>query len=103
MSISFSYSAFTNQPTKFDFRFADQHLPLKDDDNDRFSDINTFRGAHWRGRDCNDSDPNVYPGRKPVDFDQNMDYNCNGIFVSHKTPYFFDGGHRLNLVDSNPF
>ena len=40
------------------------HLPLMDEDGDDFAPDGTtdawFRGGDWRGRDCNDTDPNVY-------------------------------------------
>uniref|UniRef100_A0A8D2P3A4 Acyloxyacyl hydrolase n=1 Tax=Zosterops lateralis melanops TaxID=1220523 RepID=A0A8D2P3A4_ZOSLA len=42
----------------------------------------TLRGYHWRGRDCNDKNTTVYPGRRPDNWDANSDSNCNGIWVS---------------------
>jgi acyloxyacyl hydrolase len=52
-----------------------------DGDNDFFSaDMDQLRGASWRGRDCDDLDATVYPGRG---FDPTVaptvDANCNGI------------------------
>lgn len=32
--------------------FGDKHFPPFDVDQDRFSDIPTFRGYNWRGVDC---------------------------------------------------
>lgn len=56
------------------------HLPLVDDDGDRFSTFATLRGTSWRGKDCDDHDPNVYPGRKAAPSGkESADYNCNGI------------------------
>ena len=60
-------------------RFGDDHLPLDDVDGDYFSDMQTFRGSDWRGRDCNDLDSEVHPGRHTTD-DAVFDTNCNGIF-----------------------
>ncbi|XP_033096267.1 acyloxyacyl hydrolase-like isoform X1 [Anneissia japonica] len=57
----------------------DDHLPVQDLDNDKFSEIKTLRGSYWRGRDCNDGQADFYPGRKPVDDDIVEDSNCNGI------------------------
>jgi hypothetical protein len=47
-------------------RFADYHYPLVDKDGDEFNDWGqgTFRGYHWRGRDCNTERSDIYPGRK---------------------------------------
>ena len=66
-------------------RVFDQHLPFIDEDGDDFSPPGaydaTFRGGDWRGRDCNDSDASIYPGRS--DFDSStpgVDGNCNGIY-----------------------
>jgi len=56
-------------------------LPLQDKDGDRFSVEPTFRGTHWRGKDCDDSRKDFYPGRKPIDHDRAADSNCNGIYV----------------------
>jgi acyloxyacyl hydrolase len=42
--------------------------------------MHTLRGADWRGKDCDDADINVRPGRKPMDADINVDSNCNGIY-----------------------
>uniref|UniRef100_A0A8C0FK54 Acyloxyacyl hydrolase n=1 Tax=Bubo bubo TaxID=30461 RepID=A0A8C0FK54_BUBBB len=42
----------------------------------------TLRGYHWRGRDCNDKNTTVYPGRRPDNWDVKSDSNCNGIWVS---------------------
>ena len=60
-------------------RFGSDHLPVDDVDGDYFSDLQTFRGTSWRGKDCNDLDPDVYPGRHTED-DAFFDTNCNGIY-----------------------
>ena len=60
-------------------RFGNDHLPVDDVDGDYFSDLQTFRGTSWRGKDCNDFDADVHPGRRTVD-DAVFDTNCNGIF-----------------------
>ena len=60
-------------------RFGKEHLPVDDIDKDYFSDLPTFRGSSWRGKDCSDVSPKVYPGRHTVD-DAIEDTNCNGIF-----------------------
>uniref|UniRef100_A0A8D0YFV0 Acyloxyacyl hydrolase n=1 Tax=Sus scrofa TaxID=9823 RepID=A0A8D0YFV0_PIG len=55
-------------------------LPFKDTDSDKYSVFPTLRGYHWRGRDCNDNDKMVYPGRRPDSWDVHQDSNCNGIW-----------------------
>ena len=60
-------------------KFGDDHLPVDDLDGDYFSDVQTFRGASWRGKDCNDVDGNIYPGRHTTG-DDVVDTNCNGIY-----------------------
>ncbi|GAB0184232.1 acyloxyacyl hydrolase [Grus japonensis] len=55
-------------------------LPFEDFDGDKFSTFPTLRGYHWRGRDCNDKNTTVYPGRRPDNWDVNSDSNCNGIW-----------------------
>lgn len=60
-------------------RFGNDHLPVDDVDGDYFSDLETFRGTSWRGKDCNDFDADVHPGRRTTD-DAVFDSNCNGIF-----------------------
>jgi len=55
------------------------HLPALDDDRDKFSTVETLRGTHWRGKDCNDLDPLVYPGRSVNLQGPKVDHNCNGI------------------------
>ncbi|CAH2283065.1 acyloxyacyl hydrolase, partial [Pelobates cultripes] len=54
--------------------------PLEDFDHDNFSGFPTLRGYHWRGRDCNDFDMSIYPGKRPRDWDALNDSNCNGIW-----------------------
>jgi len=62
-------------------KLANKHEPIEDIDNDSFSRINTLRGSHWRGKDCNDLVKSMYPGRKPdPKLLSNLDTNCNGIF-----------------------
>ena len=53
-------------------------LPIFDTDKDKFSSFNYLRGSNWRGRDCNDNDDTVYPGRKTFQ-NSKEDHNCNGI------------------------
>jgi acyloxyacyl hydrolase len=88
-------------------RVFDSHEPLQDFDGDFFSgfnppllliiDIKTFRGSSWRGKDCNDFDKNVYPGRRDdgshvalptpsrlTPPQPSVDANCNGIFGADK-------------------
>ena len=60
-------------------RFASDHKPLVDIDGDLFSDMDTFRGTSWRGKDCDDLDDKVYPGRRSHNGDEIFDSNCNGI------------------------
>ena len=59
-------------------RFGSDHLPVDDLDGDFFSDLQTFRGTSWRGKDCADFDPKIYPGRY-TNNDRFVDTNCNGI------------------------
>ena len=63
---------------KFIDKFGDDHEPLEDVDNDGFSKVQTFRGSAWRGKDCNDLDNKIYPGRHTTG-DGVVDSNCNGI------------------------
>ena len=59
--------------------FTHSYEPLDDQDGDAYSNLNTFRGASWRGKDCNDTDSNIHPGRRS-ESDKVIDSNCNGIF-----------------------
>ena len=64
------------------------HVPVFDDDGDLFSAYGALRGHDWRGKDCDDSHSNIFPGR--LDLDIGADNNCNGIWgVDPKTnvPY----------------
>eukprot|EP01006_Ploeotia_vitrea_P057295 TRINITY_DN68164_c7_g3_i2.p2 TRINITY_DN68164_c7_g3~~TRINITY_DN68164_c7_g3_i2.p2 ORF type:complete len:604 (+),score=304.25 TRINITY_DN68164_c7_g3_i2:1051-2862(+) len=60
----------------------DQHVPMAadDKDGDRHATATTFRGTSWRGRDCDDTKADVYPGRKTSNYPDTVDHNCNGIF-----------------------
>lgn len=55
------------------------HKPAVDLDGDLHSTIETLRGTNWRGKDCNDLDQNIYPGRRVPGYSKFIDYNCNGI------------------------
>ena len=63
---------------------VEDHLPLDDSDGDAFAGApagllsNGFRGASWRGRDCNDLDETIYPGRRYTTHGPDVDHNCNG-------------------------
>ncbi|XP_077125357.1 acyloxyacyl hydrolase isoform X4 [Ranitomeya variabilis] len=46
----------------------------------RKSNYMSLRGYHWRGKDCNDINNSIYPGRSPKDWDSLQDSNCNGIW-----------------------
>lgn len=43
-----------------------------------FSTYGGLRGHDWRGRDCDDNNNSVFPGR--YDSDVGADNNCNGIY-----------------------
>ncbi|XP_040289206.1 acyloxyacyl hydrolase [Bufo bufo] len=58
----------------------DSSVPAEDYDQDNFSAFPSLRGYHWRGRDCNDINSSIYPGRSPKDWDALQDSNCNGIW-----------------------
>jgi acyloxyacyl hydrolase len=62
-------------------QFTSNHLPPIDIDGDSFSSATAeLRGSNWRGKDCNDNDANIYPGRKTDPYPGKFsDYNCNGI------------------------
>ena len=55
------------------------HIPFEDEDGDSFSTEGTLRGFYWRGKDCNDTNKEIYPGRH-VEEDVSEDANCNGIY-----------------------
>jgi len=59
---------------------VERHLPEFDSDGDRFSVFPGLRGSDWRGKDCNDWDATVYPGRQVTSQGPNVDHNCNGIY-----------------------
>lgn len=46
---------------------------------------NGFRGGDWRGRDCNDNDATIYPGRANNTHGADVDHNCNGIYGVNAT------------------
>jgi len=62
-------------------RLATNHTPPIDIDGDYFSQLSgELRGYNWRGRDCNDNNAKIYPGRKSSPSPGlGLDYNCNGI------------------------
>eukprot|EP00762_Andalucia_godoyi_P007624 ANDGO_00840.mRNA.1 hypothetical protein DICPUDRAFT_153563 len=57
------------------------HEPLVDEDGDKFAYWDgTLRGYSWRGKDCEDRDGSVYPGRADgTGHPHSVDYNCNGV------------------------
>lgn len=55
------------------------HKPVSDHDDDLFSTKPELRGSHWRGKDCNDNDNTIYPGRNASSHNPTVDHNCNGI------------------------
>jgi len=55
------------------------HVPLFDNDGDMFSTVKGFRGTGFRGKDCAESNPSIYPGRRSTLSNANVDENCNGI------------------------
>lgn len=76
-------NSFTNITCEI-HRVFDDHLPLMDSDNDWHAGpawllSNGLRGGDWRGRDCDDKDSSVYPGRV-AGSDLTKDTNCNGIY-----------------------
>ncbi|XP_020820051.1 acyloxyacyl hydrolase isoform X1 [Phascolarctos cinereus] len=79
-------------------------LPFEDTDGDKFSIFPTLRGFYWRGRDCNDRNRNIYPGRRPENWDAQQDSNCNGIWgIDPKDgiPYekkFCEGSEAKGLI-----
>ena len=54
---------------------------LPDVDGDRFSGERAeLRGYHWRGRDCDATNPFIYPGRSSrAAASEEVDHDCNGI------------------------
>lgn len=56
------------------------HVPFKDFDDDKFSTHDTLRGSSWRGKDCDDINKHVYPGRDTTTLPADVDHNCNGIY-----------------------
>ncbi|KAJ7322671.1 hypothetical protein JRQ81_018958, partial [Phrynocephalus forsythii] len=60
--------------------FVKSKLPYEDFDGDKFSTFPTLRGYYWRGRDCDDAEASVYPGKRPDNWDAKKDSNCNGIW-----------------------
>ncbi|XP_074055344.1 acyloxyacyl hydrolase isoform X2 [Macrotis lagotis] len=79
-------------------------LPMEDADQDKYSTFPTLRGFYWRGRDCNDRNRDIYPGRRPENWDAHQDSNCNGIWgVDPKDgiPYekkFCEGSEAKGLI-----
>ena len=56
---------------------ATMNLPTFDTDKDYFSSYPYLRGYDWRGKDCDDLNATIFPGRDSSD--AWGDYNCNGI------------------------
>ncbi|KRX10792.1 hypothetical protein PPERSA_00962 [Pseudocohnilembus persalinus] len=86
-------------------KFADQHLPVLDLDNDYYSTFKTLRGWFWRGKDCNDLNKSIHPGRKSKAGLKGADFNCNGISgvekdtgIPYETKYCEKSGQMGVLV-----
>ena len=69
------------------------------------SSSSVARDYYPRGRDCNDSNAKVYPGRKIDSFSgENVDYNCNGISGidsetgKSKKEVFCQGSKQLGVI-----
>lgn len=81
-----------------------RHLPSDDADGDFFSTKPTLRGSHWRGRDCDDTNPTVYPGRRAVSMGHGGkgegydDHNCNGIPDEYDAKWCANSGQRGLIV-----
>lgn len=77
--------------------------PKIDLDKDWFSSVHFVpRGANWRGRDCNDFDKNVRPGKKE-DASGKKDRDCNGIPANAEQKYCSGANaprQLINLGDS---
>lgn len=79
-----------------------EHKPYFDDDGDMFSTFGQLRGSDWRGRDCDDKNSAIFPGRS--DPDVGADNNCNGIFGVDPTtgvPYeteWCDGTGQMGIA-----
>jgi len=73
-----------------------------DDDGDLFSTYGPLRGHNWRGKDCDDTDNSIFPGRH--DLDISADNNCNGIYGVDPTtdiPYeeqFCEGTGQMGIA-----
>ncbi|XP_067932650.1 acyloxyacyl hydrolase-like [Watersipora subatra] len=83
----------------------DKQVPFYDDDKDLHSTEQTLRGVSWKGKDCDDTDKDVYPGRKPkLLHDVSYDSNCNGIWgFDNQTgksyeEQFCDGTGQIGVV-----
>uniref|UniRef100_A0A6B2L147 Saposin B-type domain-containing protein n=1 Tax=Arcella intermedia TaxID=1963864 RepID=A0A6B2L147_9EUKA len=79
----------------------DHSEPVLDLDKDLFSEEPALRGSSWRGRDCNDLDSSVYPGRKVNDYWPETDHNCNGIFAMNGNDYekmYCDNTGQMGVV-----
>lgn len=61
----------------------ENHEPFSDTDGDKFSTTETLRGSYWRGKDCDDLNSTIFPGRNS--HDAVGDENCNGIFGTDAT------------------
>jgi len=78
------------------------HKPILDIDDDVYSFEPTLRGSNWRGKDCDDFDYTIYPGRIP-DTDIEIDANCNGIYGANASiqsyeSLFCKGSGQLGLI-----
>jgi acyloxyacyl hydrolase len=56
----------------------ENHEPFSDVDGDLFSTAPRLRGSDWRGKDCDDTNKTIFPGRNSHDVE--VDENCNGIY-----------------------
>lgn len=77
-------------PLKWIDRFVNDHDPLFDFDEDKFSDWYSLRGTAWRGKDCDDLKDKIYPGRFNSSFSVEVDHNCNGIYGHNENGTSFE-------------
>jgi len=82
-------------------KIGDTKVPLMDNDGDHYTATMALaRGTHWRGRDCNDLDAKIHPGRGVDPYPgKAVDYNCNGI--SGKDPQTGKDWKEVLCADTN--